>query len=756
MSHRTNQKLRSFSAQLAAACLFVAFVGALLADSDSDQRESKILEAPITKSDREHWSFQPIARPAIPAVKDTAWCRNDIDRFVLAKLEAAGLEPLPEAGRQTLIRRVTYDLTGLPPTPDEVRAFVNDDSPDAYQNLLDRLLASTHYGERWAQHWLDLARFAETDGFEHDLERPNAWRYRDWVIEALNRDLPYDEFVRLQLAGDELRPGDPDAIVATGFLLCGPDMPDINLQEERRHSFLNDITGTVGATLLGLQFGCAACHDHKYDAISQADFYRLRAFLDPMEIFKDFPLPLDRSKIVLTPEQEAQLSRLKEAAAEVAQLEGAARERLKAVNPDLQPSQKDITNELSGAEKKKHASLVKEVADLRKTLGSAVEPLGRVVRENSANVRASRLMIRGDFRRPGPELSAAFPRVVNVSDTNVADAPSESKSTRRRAQLADWIVSPENPLAPRVMANRVWQYHFGRGLVESASDFGKMGSDPTHPELLDWLASEFVRGNWSMKRLHKLMLMSATYRQASRASEPGWSAEQTATAQSRWDRSKQADPDNRLLSRFPRLRLEGEAIRDAMLAATDRLSDRRGGPGVRPPLPGELVATLLKNQWNVSPDEEDHRRRSIYLFVRRNLRYPLFEAFDRPDTNASCPTRNRSTIAPQALYLLNSEFSLQAARELAGFILRQNVSDPAGQVRLAYRRTLSRDPTAEELDAATQFLAAEAAALRDSQRPADELALPTGIAAETDRYTAAALTDLCLAILNLNEFVYID
>lgn len=726
----------------------------LVSRSDSAD-ESVPAEPAITASDRAHWAFQPIRKVEIPAVKDGGWCRNDIDRFILAKLETKELHPLPEANRTTLIRRVTFDLTGLPPTPEEVDRFVADLSPDAHEKLLDRLLASSAYGERWAQHWLDLARFAETDGFEHDLERPNAWRYRDWVIEALNRDMPYDEFVRLQLAGDELHPEDSEAIIATGFLLCGPDMPDINLQEERRHTFLNDLTGTIGSTLLGLQLGCAACHDHKFDPISQFDFYRMRAFFDPMEIFKDHPLPMRESEKEVDPKQKELAARVTKLAGDIEAVEETVRKRLRAENPDLQPTAEDLTKAMSDEEKKQRLALSKELEQLRKEVKTASVPLGRVIRETSKPASASRFMTRGDFRRPGPEVPPDFPRVANVSLLKIEDVKPQAKTSERRTQLARWIVDPANPLAARVMANRLWQFHFGRGLVETASDFGKMGSDPTHPELLDWLATEFVRQEWSLKRMHKLILMSATYRQASRPTEPGWTAEQSAAVREAWKKARELDPDNRLLSRFPRLRLEGEAIRDAMLVAAERLSSRKGGLGVRPPLPQELLTTILKNQWNVSPDEEDHRRRSVYLFVRRNLRYPLFEAFDRPDTNASCPRRNRSTIAPQALILFNSEFSLAAARDLAGFLYRETRTDDE-RVTLAFRRTLGRAPTESERRKATEFLTADIARLKDTQRPAEELALPTGLPKDVDVVAAAAMTDLCLALFNLNEFVYLD
>jgi hypothetical protein len=402
-------------------------------------------------------------------------------------------------------------------------------------------------------------------------------------------------------------------------------------------------------------------------------------------------------------------------------------------------------------------------------------------------------LIRGDFRREGPEVAPGFPRVANTGHVSLAVTAPESAKTGRRTQLAAWLTRDDNPLAARVIVNRLWQHHFGRGLVETASDFGKMGAEPTHPELLDWLASEFIapsaspplrkggqgevasdedvavvgdsgdppflRGGvpWSMKAFHRLLVTSAVYRQASRPNSPGWKVVEAAADS--WNRAKQVDPENRLLSHMPRQRLEGEAIRDAMLLASGRLNLERGGPGVRPPLPAELVSTLLKNQWNVSPSESDHQRRSLYLFVRRNLRYPLFEAFDRPDTNASCARRNRSTIAPQALVLLNSELSLTAARDLAGVLIGTGET-ASEQVRGAYRRALGRDPSEQERRTAEAFLQSQAEKLRQSNRPIADLALPNPTPNLTPRsadpYANAALVDFCLALFNLNEFVYVD
>ena len=641
------------------------------AQSPGTQSPATLDEAPITAADRDHWAFKPLERKSPPEVKDAAWAVRPIDRFLAACQVKAGVLPAPQADRATLLRRAAFDLTGLPPTPEELEAFLADSAPDAWEQLIDRLLASPAYGEHWAQFWLDLARFAESDGFEFDKVRPEAWRYRDWVIEALNADMPYDEFVRLQLAGDELRPGDAGAAVATGFLLAGPDMPDLNLQEERRHNLLNEMTSTVGAVLLGLQVGCAQCHDHKYDPISQADFYRLRAVFEGAELFKP------------------------------------------------------------------HA-------------------FGRVMHEGAAGLPPGRLMIRGDFRRPGPEVQPGFPRIANSWNDSVASPAPGASSSGRRTALAAWLTRPDHPLVLRVIANRLWQQHFGQGLVSTANDFGVMGGWPAVPELLDWLATELPLQGWSLKRMHKLIMTSAAYRQASRPAAGEQSSDQAEIARRNWRQAQAADPDNELWTRMPRRRLTGEAIRDAMLAASESLSPRRGGPGVMPPLPAELIATLLKGQWETSPDEEDHRRRSVYLMARRNLRYPLFEAFDRPDALQSCPRREHSTTAPQALVLLNSEFSLEQARRLAGYLLSHAAHDQAAQIELAYRRVLSRAPTAAETAAAQELLASEARRLRSESAADDVPALPLPLAEGADRYQAAALVELCLAMFNLNEFVYVD
>jgi hypothetical protein len=614
--------------------------------------EAAIEETPVFDSDREHWSFRPLVRPAVPEVTDRQWPRTPIDYFILRGLEPKELAPQPEASRETLFRRLSFDLTGLPPSPEEIDEFLADQSPHAYERVVERLLASPAYGERWAQHWLDLARFAETDGYEHDKVRPEAWKYRDWVIDALNRDLPFDRFVQLQLAGDQLEPDDSQAAVATMFCLAGPDMPDMNSQEERKSILLSEIAGTVGSSLLGLQLGCAQCHDHKYDPVSQADFYRFRAIFEPaIRVTKD------------------------------------------------------------------------------QSLSTLAEKPGETF--------VSHLLLRGDWRRKGPEVQPAFVRIANPWHEELTGEGS------RRVALAEWITRPDHPLTARVIANRIWQHHFGEGLCRSPSDFGIMGLEPEHGELLDWLATELVRGQWSLKRMHRLIVCSSTYRQTSQIADSAIGDRQAI------------DPDNDLLSLFPRRRLEGEAIRDAMLAASESLDRRSGGPGVMPPLPEELVSTLLKGQWKESSDPADHYRRSVYLFARRNLRYPIFEAFDRPDANASCPRRNHSTIAPQSLLLLNSRFSLDAAQRLAGYVLARE-EDTIEQISLAFRRTLARRPSDAELSDCRRFLEDQAARLRGDKRSPKDLALPIPASGELDPFSAAAMTDLCLALFNTNEFVYID
>jgi hypothetical protein len=663
----------------ASSALLLFCAAAAIGAENEEAAEGTLQELEVHDYDRDHWAFKPLARPKQPAVKNAAWVQTPIDRFILAALEKKGLAPLPEADRETLIRRLSFDLLGLPPAPAEIDAFLADDSPDAYERLVERMLGSHHYGERWAQHWLDLARFAETDGFEHDKLRKDAWRYRDWVIDALNADTPYDRFVHLQLAGDELSPGDAAARIATAFCLSGPDMPDINSQDERKHNVLNELTSTVSSALLGLQMGCAQCHDHKYDPIGQHDFYRLRAVFAPsVQVKKNVSL--------------------------------------------------DVLAEQAGGAK--------------------------------PEVYVSHLMIRGDWQRPGPEVTPDYPRIANPWDDRLVDdaklyADRAGKSSGLRTALAVWITRGDHPLTTRVIVNRLWQHHFGEGLSRTPSDFGLMGDPPSHEELLDWLATELVRRNWSLKQLHRLIVTSAVYRQAGRWTAPSWSDEQRRRAAESLAASRAADPNNYLLARFPRRRLSGEEVRDAMLSAAGVLNTKDGGPGVMPPIPPELEETLLKGQWEVDADPSEHDRRSVYVFARRNLRYPVFDVFDRPDGNASCARRSRSTTAVQSLLMLNSRASLDLARRLAGRLFRDEQSSDE-RILLAYRRTLGRPPDEREFQLARSYLNRQQALIAEEGRDAKKLALPQPLPPGVDAPQAAAVVDFCLALFNTSEFVYVD
>jgi hypothetical protein len=608
-------------------------------------KEPPIKEPDITAKDRNHWAFKPLSLPSIPSPIDREKAKNSIDLFVLKNLETQGLTLAEQADRQTLIRRLAFDLIGLPPNPDEADFFINDPNPAAYENQVERFLASPKYGERWAQHWLDLARYAESDGFEHDIVRTNAWRYRDWVIGAFNRDLPYNQFVQAQIAGDEIgNIGASDAL-ATGFLLAGPDMPDINLTEERRHIVLNEITTTVGAVFMGLGVGCAQCHDHKFDPISQADFYRLRSFFDNMAFPK-------RNK-----------------------------------------------------------------------------QLGHYIKENGPEPSTSYLAIRGDFRRQGPSITPAYPRIINARNRVPDIRPVTPDSSFQRAELARWLTEPDHPLTSRVVMNRLWQHHFGKALVGTPNDFGTQGLEPSHPHLLDFLGTELIESNWSLKQMHRLIVNSATYRQASKGSSKAW------------NQAVEKDPENTWLSRMSRRRLTGESLRDAMLVTSRSLNDRQGGPSDRPPLPTEVHATLLrKNHWITSANESDHHRRSIYVFVRRNLRYPMFDVFDRPDANASCAQRSLTTTAPQSLNLFNSEFSLRLSESMATIVLNEADGNTELAIEQLFLRILGREPSSSETDSLEDFL---------NQYPH-----PTN--GDDKNQWDQAFTEISLALFNLNEFLYVD
>ena len=639
-----------------------------------------------TPAERRHWAFQKRSKPVVPAFadpKDQAWGKGPLDAFILARLKKDSLAPSPAADRQTLIRRVSFDLTGLPPSPAQVAAFVKDRSPDAYAHLVDRLLASPHYGERWGQHWLDVVRFAETDGFEYDTHRRDAYRYRDYVIRAFNNDKPYDRFLVEQLAGDEIAPKEDETLIAAGFNRLGPLRKNAGNQEvaSSRNEVLTEMTNIVGSALLGVTLGCARCHDHKFDPFKQSDYYRMQGF---------FAATHENNVPKATPEEEASW---------------------KAKIDPIETEIKQTRLSMKGKKDDERQAIMKKLEELE---DSKPEPPPSLfsVKDDPEHRSEIRLLSRGDYQNKGDKV-AMRPLGILLAD----NAPELPESTEKpRAELARWLTDPENPLTARVMVNRIWEYHFGRGIVATPNDFGRMGERPTHPELLDYLANEFVAGGFSVKHVHRLILMSNTYRQASGA-------------------ANEKDPDNKLLSKFHRRRLEAEEIRDAMLAAGGDINEKAGGPSVIVPIDAELVKALYKpSQWAPAKDPADYERRSVYLIAKRNLRLPFMEVFDAPDLQVSCPRRESSTHAPQALEMLNGTLANRQAKTLSQRLARDAGKSHRKQIDLAYELIAGRAPKPTELQLALKFLDTNSKSLGED--PARE--------------------QFALAMFNLNAFLYVN
>jgi hypothetical protein len=757
-------------AGIASASLLLLVGGLALAAEETPQ---------FSETQRAHWAWKRPAPPLLPKVQYAAWVRNPIDAFILAKQEAKGLKPAPTASREELIRRVALDLTGLPPTLEEIDAFLADRAPDAYERMVDRYLASPRYGERWARHWLDLARYADSNGYEHDEIRPEMWRYRDYVVRAFNDDRPYDRFIMEQLAGDEIAPDDPEARIATGFNLLGPDMTDSADQAARRQNTLNDMTDTAASVFLGLTLQCARCHDHKFEPLTQKDYYRFQAFFVAAQFRKDIPVgraaeleAFERARAehagkvgalkqqvealagpVLAELRAAKVSRLPEdvrTAFRTSEKERTVeQQQIVARNTALaEPAPREVTERLPEAQRGAYDDLARRLRELE--AGRPVPPMAMALDEGVRVAPQTFVLGRGELSNREEEVQPGAP--VILSSLRMPETLPTTSSTGRRTALARWIASPENPLTARVLVNRVWQHHFGRGLVPTPSDFGVRGESPTHGELLDYLAGRFAgrwddnlppqrptpdaqRPAWSLKSLHRLILTSNAYKQSSHAS---------ATAMA-------GDPENLLFSRMPRQRLEAEAVRDAALFVSGRLNEKRGGPGVFPPLPAG--AQPNPGVWPVTKDPTEHTRRSLYIFVRRNLHVPALEVFDSPDTNLSCPRREVTTTAPQALAMLNGPEMVACGRALAGRVLAGAAGEEE-QIALAYRLTLGRRPTPGQLALAREFLTKQAGLLKG--RGERELLLPEPLPAGVEKRHGAAMTDFCLALLNLNEFVYVD
>jgi hypothetical protein len=703
----------------------------------------------FSPAQKSHWAFQKIKAPQPPAMKAQSWANNPIDAFILAKLESRGLKPSPEADRVTLIRRVTFDLIGLPPTPEEVRAFVEDASPNAFEKVVDRLLASPHYGERWARHWLDLARYADSEGFKADETRPNVWRYRDYVVQSLNANKPYDRFVQEQIAGDELWPNDLSARIATAFNRHYPDEYNARNLMQRRQELLDDITDTTAATFLGMTYACARCHDHKYDPILHTDYYRLQAFYantapdDKIPMMKAEEVAAYRAKLAAWEEQtksiRVQMDELLQPKRDQmvkefldkyppeiqAAIAKPAAERTPyewqmyyKAKPNYEFDDITVAKALRGGAKAKYEHL-KEQLTAYSSSHPGEFPVGVGMRDVSAAAPATHVLRGGSYENREAEVKPGF---LTMLAPGTADVKATADSTGRRSALAAWLTSPDNPLPARVMVNRMWHWHFGQGIVATPSDFGIMGQRPTHPELLDWLANDFIQSGWDMKRMHKQIVTSATYRQSSLANDVGM----------------KQDSRNRFLWRFPRQRLEGEAIRDAALAVSGALNTKLGGPSVMPELPAGMPAP--RGGWTLSAPEERNRR-SLYVFIRRNSRYPMLEAFDMPDTHESCGRRNATITAPQALALLNGKVVLEWAHAFAGRVAREAGEDLTSQIDRAYELAYSRKPDASDRDTIQTFFAKQKDIVARRGEPAD-------------RAHAAALVDFCHMLLNSNEFIY--
>jgi mono/diheme cytochrome c family protein len=728
--------------------------------------EGAIAPADEAPQSEKHWAFVPPVRTPSPAVKQTDWPRNDIDRFILARLEQEQINPSPEADRVTLIRRVSFDLIGLPPAPSEVDAFLNDTRADAYERLVDRLLASPHYGERWGRHWLDVARYADSNGYSIDAPR-NIWKYRDWVIDALNRDLPYDQFVIEQLAGDLLPEATQEQKIATGFHRNTQINQEGGIDPEQfRIESVLDRVNTTATAFLGLTVACAQCHDHKFDPISQREYYQLFAFLNNqdepnLEVGSPEELAKRDAYRAKTKDIEAELKRYADSIApKQSDWEKSLTEEQRGQLKDEVQTALLLLPEQRNEEQKKNAFAAFRDQDegykkLRRKLDRFKKDEPRItttmVLKERAKPRESYVFIKGDFTRKGDPVMPGVLRVLHPFSPQTSGATkllplpggegrgegeATSVSQPTRFDLARWIVDPQNPLTARVMVNRVWQQYFGRGLVETENDFGTQGIPPSHPELLDWLAMEFIAQKWSFKAMHRLIVTSATYRQSSRVR-----TELTTL-----------DPNNKLLARQSRLRLDAEIVRDVGLSASGLLNPKIGGPSVFPPQP-DGVMTLGQSRREWKPDEGENRfRRGMYTFFWRATPHPALMVFDSADGFSACTRRPRSNTPLQALTLLNDQAFVEFAQALAARILKLESRPDSERVEQAFRFCLGRKPTQGERQRLLDLLNKELAALEKS--PEEAAAIVKGNPdSKTNVVQLAAWTTVSRVLLNLDETI---
>jgi hypothetical protein len=713
--------------RLAKLLTLLATAAALMAWVDKD--------AQSVLARRNWWAFQKPVRAPLPAVASD-WIRTSIDAFILEGLRSKNLAPSPPLARERLLRRVTYDLTGLPPSPEELDQFLRDRTANAYEKQVDRLLASPHYGERWALRWLDVVRYADTNGYEADAERPHAWRYRDYVVDSFNRDKPYDRFIREQIAGDEIYPGNTEALIATGFHRCGP----IHLvggnqdKEVTRQEVLTEMASSIGSVFLAMTVGCARCHNHKFDPILQSDYYRLQAIFAATE-GKNIDIYTPEQKAAFESAKQAYEAQLKPIQEQIDQIEKPYRELIRERRTqNLEPQFRQALEIPKAQRNPEQAQLAKDAEDqIKPAWDELVGALSPEDRSRRAALRAQLHTVEATKPEPLPAAYAVANQdkappsfILQLGDPKhklaqvepgiplVLGGTGDSPVTGPRTSLANWLASPDNPLTARVMVNRIWQFRMGSGLVRTPNDFGVLGDRPGyHRTLLDWLATEFMERNWSVKAIDRLIVLSNTYRQSA-VDDPVKS---------------KADPENRFYWHMNRKRMEAETIRDSVLAVAGTLNPSLGGRPVRVPIEPEVYDLIFTEGerdglWPVA-SESEQRRRSLYLLNKRSLRLPLMMAFDQPDTMTSCPVRPTSTHALQALTLFNSDFMQQQSAEFAARLDRESGGSVDQKLRRAYKLALARPPRPVEVMMGKKFLG------------------------------SGNLSDFCLALLNRNEFVYI-
>ncbi len=691
----------------------------------------------VNAETKNFWSFRPIGKPAIPDVQQKDWITNPIDAFVLAKLEAAGLKPVGPAGKIALIRRASYDLTGLPPSPKDVEEFLADNSADAYEKVIDELLKSPQYGERWGRHWLDLVRYAESNSYERDGTKPHIWRYRDYVIKSFNEDKPYSQFVREQLAGDEFEQKTVDSIVATGYYRLGIWDDEPVSQKQALYDDLDDILLTTSQVFLGLTMNCARCHDHKIDPIPQKDYYRFLAFFSGFRRYgvRGFNTVEDASigPIAVDANQERQAELRKQLDGELGglnrkidnvnrRLQGlmspAEKQDFRAIEVRVDLARKYVGKGLSKQLVEEYAKAVARKKAIEETRPAEIAK-GLIIKEIGPIPRETFVLVRGNANVQGDKVEPGFPSVLSPPEP-VITPPKSGKSSGRRLALADWIVSEGNPLTARVMANRLWQHHFGRGIVRSSNNLGDIGDRPTHPQLLDWLATRLKAGGWKLKAMHKLIMLSSTYRLSSQDDAQGLAD----------------DPSNNLFWRFDMRRLSAEELRDSVLAANGSLNPKMGGPSFYPIIPKEVLAGQSRpgDGWGNSSVEE-RARRSVYIFIKRSLVEPMLANFDFADVDSTCPVRFVTNQPTQALGLLNSEFMNRHAGVFAEYLKKTAGEKTADQVALCLECVCQRKPKQHEIDRGVALIES----LKKDKIPAE-----------------IALKYFCLVSYNLNEFLYLD